>query len=129
MKYQRVFETHCFNKLDFTPVAYFRYVDDIFAIIPKNKLSQMVNVFNSYNDRLKFTYELENDNSISFLDLLIRENGKIITNCYQKPTFSSRLMSFNSKHCLNKLSPTTYSESSNKSNTKSQLFLKLPFCD
>ena len=59
----------------------------------------MVDFFNSHNDRLKFTYKLENDNSISFLDLLIiREKGQIMTNWYQKPTFSGRLLNFNSKH-------------------------------
>ena len=27
-----------FEKLDFTPVAYYRYISDIFAIIPEDKL-------------------------------------------------------------------------------------------
>ena len=44
------------NKLKFTPLAYYRYVDDIFASIPRNKLNTMLDAFNSYDDRLQFTH-------------------------------------------------------------------------
>ena len=53
----------------------------------------MVNVFNSYNNRLKFINELEIDQGLSFLDLHIsRDNRKIITNWYEKPTSSERFL-------------------------------------
>ena len=82
-------ETECLEKLDFTPVAYYRYIDDIFAIIPEDEIDHMLNVFNSYNSRLQFTHELEINQGLSFLDLHVsRDNGKIITNWYQKPTSS-----------------------------------------
>ena len=51
-------ETECLEKLDFTPVAYYRYIDDIFAIIPEDKIDHMLNVFNYYNNRLQFTHKL-----------------------------------------------------------------------
>ena len=34
-------ETECSSKLDFTPTAYYRYIDDIFAIIPKDKIEHI----------------------------------------------------------------------------------------
>ena len=92
-------ETECLGLLDFTPVVFFRYVDDIFIIVPKNKVDSILQVFNSYDNRLQFTHEVENENSISFLDLLIiQKEGRIITNWYQKPTFSGRMLNYNSEH-------------------------------
>ena len=35
-------ETECLSKLDFTPTAYYRYIDDIFAIIPKDKIEHVL---------------------------------------------------------------------------------------
>ena len=54
--------TTCLDKLDSVPVTYFRYVDIIFAIILKDKLSQMVDFLNSYNNKLRFTYKMEINN-------------------------------------------------------------------
>ena len=47
-------------------------------------------MFNSYDQQLQFTIELEKDKKLSFLEtLLIRhENTFIITNWYRKPTFT-----------------------------------------
>ena len=74
-------ESNCLNELDFTPLAYYRYVDDIFATIPRNKLTTMIDAFNSYDDRLKFTHEIDENGCISFLDLqIIRDKEKIIIN-------------------------------------------------
>ena len=38
-------ETECLSKLDFTPIAYYRYIDDIFAIIPaRQNRAQFVSI-------------------------------------------------------------------------------------
>ena len=71
-------EIECIAKLDFNPLFLFRYVDDIVCCILRDKLDEMLVVFNSYDDRIKFTYEIEKNNRITFLDLLlIRENNRI----------------------------------------------------
>ena len=45
----------------------------------------MLEVFNSYNNRLQFTHELEINQGLNFLDLHIsRHNGKLRTNWYKK---------------------------------------------
>ncbi|XP_011875873.1 PREDICTED: uncharacterized protein LOC105566460 [Vollenhovia emeryi] len=68
-------ETNCLQLLRFEVPVFFRYVDDIFAIVPKNRVSDMLNVFNNYHPRLKFTHETEINNSIAFLNtLVIRDN-------------------------------------------------------
>lgn len=59
----------------------------------------MLEVFNSYNNRLQFTHELEINQGLSFLDLyIIRHNGKLRTNWYQKSTSSGRFLNYNSEH-------------------------------
>ena len=58
-----------------------------------------MNSFNAYDDNLQFTYEIENNNQLNFLDMtLIRNNDKISTNWCQKPTSSGRILNFNSNH-------------------------------
>ncbi|XP_044766925.1 uncharacterized protein LOC123322908 [Coccinella septempunctata] len=75
------------------------YVDDIIMCIPRDKVDETLNLFNSFHDRLKFTFELEVDNRIPFLDVwLIRHNNRIITDLYSKPTSSGRLMNYQSMH-------------------------------
>ena len=94
-------ESQCLKKLDFKPVIYLRFVDDILTIIPENKVLTMLNIFNSHNEKIQFTCEIEENNYINFLDLtLYKENNKIITNWYKKPTFSGRILNFNSNHPL-----------------------------
>jgi len=94
-------ETWCLQKLDFSIHTYYRYVDDIFMIIPATKLLSVLDVFNNYHPRLKFTYEVEVNNNLNFLDVsVIRMNGKLITNWFRKPTFSGRYINFHSNHPL-----------------------------
>ena len=77
---------------------YYRYVDDIFMIIPSN-ISEKVflNYLNSLDPFLKFTMETETQNKLNFLDVLIRkENNKIITSWYRKPSNTLNFTNWNS---------------------------------
>ncbi|XP_071580435.1 uncharacterized protein [Temnothorax nylanderi] len=86
-------ETHCISRLNFEIRVFLRYVDDIFAIVPRNAVKTLLDVFNNYHPRLRFTFEAEVDGSIPFLDtLVIRDGDRLITNWYRKPTFSGRLL-------------------------------------
>ncbi|KAL6419712.1 hypothetical protein ACFW04_013676 [Cataglyphis niger] len=85
-------KTHCLGLLSFAVSMYCRYVDDIFAIVPRAKIDMINVIFNSYHQRLKFTHEIESDSCINFSNTsVIRSNGKIVTNWYRKPTFLNRL--------------------------------------
>ena len=75
-------------------------MDDTFLIIPSNKIKDTIENFNSYHSRLKFTFELEIDNTLPFLNLLIIKNqdGTLVTNWFRKNTFSGRYLNFYSNH-------------------------------
>ena len=39
--------------------VYYRFVDDIFTIVPTAYIQEIKNIFNSYNHHLQFTTEIE----------------------------------------------------------------------
>ena len=90
------FEKNCLSIFDFTIPLYFRYADDTLILIPNNKIEFLTSVFNSYHGRLKFTYEVEKNNYLNFLNIsLIRKhNNSIITNWYRKDTDSGKFLNF-----------------------------------
>jgi hypothetical protein len=83
-----------------------KYVDDILAIV---KTSEIQNVFHSYNQSLKFTYEIENKGRIPYLEVQIikTDNGSIDLDWYQKPTPTNRILNYLSNHPNHQKSNTT----------------------
>lgn len=74
-----------------------RYVDDCITAVLANNEQNILQCFNNFHNKLQFTLEIENNNSINFLDLtLIREKDKILTKLYTKPTCSGRYMNYKS---------------------------------
>jgi len=78
---------------------YYRYVDDIILAAPNEKITKIVEIFNSFHDRLQFTVEYENNRTLNFMDLLLCVVGdKIVIDWFHKETFSGRFLSFYSNH-------------------------------
>lgn len=78
---------------------YKRYVDDIFLIVKSRSSSRtLLHKFNNTHPNLKFTSEHENDNKISFLDILLTrsEEGNLVRNIYHKPTWTPQFLHFTS---------------------------------
>ena len=64
-----------------------RYVDDTITTIKPRSIEYVMSILNSFHNNIDFTYELENNSTISFLDVLvIREKETIETTVYRKPT-------------------------------------------
>lgn len=81
------------------PRIWFRYVDDIFAIVKSEDVENILSVLDSQCESIKFTYEKEIENSLPFLDLLLTRNGsKIEFAVYHKPTSTNRTITSDS-HC------------------------------
>ncbi|GAB1867929.1 Reverse transcriptase domain-containing protein [Camponotus japonicus] len=82
-------ETQCLSSLNFTVPIYYKFIDDVFAIVPRTKIDEILTTFNNYHQRLKFSYEIEVNSSISFLNATVtRFDNRLITNWYRKPTWS-----------------------------------------
>ncbi len=79
-----------------------KYVDDILLCCPENLTSETLEIFNSVNNHVKFTMEVESENKIPYLDqLLVRQdNGSIETEFFMKPQSSGRILNFHSHHSM-----------------------------
>ncbi|XP_046485286.1 uncharacterized protein [Neodiprion pinetum] len=88
--------------LDFEIPIIKSYVDDLFAVVPKDKVDSILDVFNSVDKDIQFTLEVENNGKLPFLDILIErsEDGDLITSWFKKPYSSGRILNFNSNHPL-----------------------------
>lgn len=76
-----------------------KYVDDILAIVKKSDLEIILKALNQYHQKLQFTVEIENNNSLAFLDTTILKTGnRLLFNWYAKPTSSGRMINFHSTH-------------------------------
>lgn len=93
-------EENVIGNLKFPILFFKRYVDDCITAVPSDKVEDLLNAFNSFNGKLQFTCELEQNNSLNFLDLTIIRNttNKLKTKWYTKPTSSGRYLNYNSNH-------------------------------
>ena len=64
-----------------------RYVDDTIFFVKINTINCITRIFTNFDPNIKFTYEVEKDCKLHFLDvLLIRKGNNIVTRIYRKPT-------------------------------------------
>ena len=85
--------------VEFLPSVYKRYVDDIFVTFnPYSQFLKFVDYINYQHPNIKFTCELEKtNNNVSFLDVkMCREDNKLTTSVFKKPTFSGVFTNFDS---------------------------------
>lgn len=90
-------EVSILKNVPFIIPFYRRFVDDIQVFVPADKIDQLVDTFNKYHRRLKFTVEKESNKSINFLDMTITrdDEGNITTKWYRKELSSGRYLNFN----------------------------------
>lgn len=85
----------------FLPKTWFRFVDDVFAIIKISEIGGLLKMLNGTKYKsIKFTYEVEKDGKLPFPDLLLtrRTDGSIDIGVYRKPTSTDRCIT-NESHC------------------------------
>ena len=94
--YENIWLDDC--PLEFRPIYYKRYVDDIFLLFKsKNQIEDFKNYLNNKHKNINFTVEVENDNKLSFLDILVtRDQNQFTTSIYRKSTFSGVYTNFKS---------------------------------
>ena len=82
-----------FLKSDFAVNIFFwfRYVDDILVCFTgsDSQLTAVLDHLNSIHNKINFTIEKEENNSINFLDLkILKENNSLKFDIFRKPTFT-----------------------------------------
>ena len=82
------------------PILWKRYLDDVLAIIPKNKIDSHLNFIKSLNPSIQFTVDIEQNSRLPFLDLLIvrAPSGNLSFSIYRKPTHANNYPKFNSNN-------------------------------
>ena len=74
-----------------------RYVDDTIAVIKLSSIEHVLSILNSFHQNIEFTYELEQNGKINFLDvMLIRTNDTLQTTIYRKSTHNGVYLHWNS---------------------------------
>ena len=101
--YLEFLESGPFSHIILSNTSYFSYRDDILLIYPQDlNLDRITNRLNNVEPSTKFTYELESNNTLPFLDVfLIRNNYKLEFIVYRKPTCKNDLIHFYSHHNTN----------------------------
>ena len=89
---------------EYKPVLYRRYVDDTFCLFRnRDHLHSFLEFINRQHPNIKFTYKLESDYALPFLDVLVaHDNNTFSTSLYRKKTFTGLYTDFSS------LGPTKY---------------------
>ena len=98
--YMEFFEGLALNAAPARPRIWKRYVDDTFSVMKKSDVDGLLNHLNSVRPSIKFTMELEEDESIPFLDTRVtrKVEGKLDITVYRKPTHTDRYLYFRSHH-------------------------------
>ena len=81
--FMEIFENNVLSDLSNNVICnWFRYITDI---------THLSNLLNSYHNSIEFKFEIENNNSLPFLDCLVikdQVNFRPIFKIYRKPTHS-----------------------------------------
>ena len=87
------------DKHNCSHLFYYRFVDDTILCVQRKFIDLVLNIFNSQDKNVQFTFEVQQNNQINFLHLsLIIKYNKIISNWFQKPTSSNRTINYFSNH-------------------------------
>ncbi|XP_071963828.1 uncharacterized protein [Antedon mediterranea] len=90
--------------LECKPRLWKRYVDDVLEIVKQDQVENLTQHLNSSDPAgpIKFTYEKEYENKISFLDSLIirKPDGSVKLLVYRKPTHTDQYLHFDSHHSV-----------------------------
>ena len=92
-------EKKAFDSFATPPKVWFRFVDDVFAIVRRAVVQALLHHLNQQHPSITFTMELEAEGKLPFLDLSVhRQDGALRTDVYRKPTHTGRYLSYTSNH-------------------------------
>ncbi|XP_022838074.1 uncharacterized protein LOC111365110 [Spodoptera litura] len=77
--YMEWFEGQALASAPVRPRHWWRYVDDVFAIVNREHVAEFVGHLNSVHGSIQFTTEEEREGMLPFLDVLMTEPGKTVS--------------------------------------------------
>jgi len=82
------------------PRVWWRFVDDVLAIVKTSAKHTYLDHLNRKHERIKFTMEEMKNSKIAFLDteVKVKEDRGIEFKIYRKPTHTDQYLAFNSNH-------------------------------
>ena len=96
------FESRALETTPLKPHCWKMFVDDTFVIWPhpKDTIVHFLNHLNSHSPHIQFTMEIEQSNSLPFLDSLVtrNDNGFLSHQVYRKKTYTDRYLNARSYH-------------------------------
>ncbi|XP_055837264.1 uncharacterized protein LOC129905732 [Episyrphus balteatus] len=98
--WMQYFEMKALETSPIKPVIWKRYVDDTFCILNKNDVDTFLNHLNSVHSKIQFTMEIEENNTLAFLDVKVIKNqdGTLGHTVYRKNTHTDRYLHAASHH-------------------------------
>jgi hypothetical protein len=94
------FEEVALDAADHRPVKCLRYVDDTFVVWPHEpaRWQQFLLYFNSVRPTIRFTMEVEANDTFPFMDVLVVKRGaKLAMKEYRKPADTGRCLHLKSR--------------------------------
>jgi len=84
----------------YKPKIWKRYVDDTFTVLGNDCVDSFLQHLNSQQPAIRFTMEIEKDNTIPFLDTSVSRdsNGLLTTTVYRKCTHTDQYLAYDSHH-------------------------------
>ena len=85
---------------DHPPKIWERHVDDVFSVIQRTYLQELLHHINSLHPQTQFTKEEEQDFILPFLDTLVQRNPDktISVKVYRKATHTNQYLNYTSHH-------------------------------
>ena len=99
--YMEYFEQMALNSFPLAPLTWLRYVDDTWLLWDhgEENAQALLHHLNSLRGSIKFTMEIEEEESIAFLDVKVKKlTTGFITSVYKKPTNTDLYLHFDSHH-------------------------------
>ena len=98
--YMEEFEERAIATATYKPKIWKRYVDDTFTVLGKDYVDGFLQHLNSQQSTIRFTMEIEKDNTIPILDTSVSRDssGLLTTTVYRKPTHTDQYLAYDSHH-------------------------------
>ena len=96
--YMQSLETTAITTADHPPKIWECHVDDVFSIVHKAYLQELLEHINNLHPQTQFTKEEESNSSLPFLDTLVQRNHdkSISVKIYRKPTHTNQYLKYTS---------------------------------